>query len=432
MGGHPISLRRHASALKAATFDSGAPIVETSLMPDPALNPDIAIIGGGPAGLAAAETALAAGRSVTVFDAKPSLARKFLMAGKSGLNLSNDLPPDEFRATFPPEMLPFLDTFTGAEVRAWAEGLGEEMFIGSSRRLYPAAMKASLLLRRWLARLSVAEVRTKWRWTGWNGEALTFETPDGPQTVHAKATVLAMGGGSWPRLGSDGAWMETLRAADVETTPLRPANMGFDVKWSDHMADRFAGEPVKTIAMTFDDTRVEGEFTITRNGVEGGVIYTLSAPIRDALARGAATAFIDLTPGRDRKSLAERLMRPRGKLSASNFLRKAVGVTGVKAALLRECAPDVSGDPYELAVAIKALPLRLSAPRPIDEAISTAGGVAWDALTPDLMLTARPGVFAAGEMLDWEAPTGGYLLTGCLATGFAAGRAAAAYAGRLR
>jgi len=395
-----------------------------------ALTPDVAIIGGGPAGLAAAEAALNAGRSVAVFDAKPSLARKFLMAGKSGLNLSNDLPPDQFRAAFPPEMRPFLKEFTGAEARAWAEGLGEEMFIGSSRRLYPVAMKASPLLRRWLARLSAAEVRTKWRWTGWDDEALAFDTPDGPQTIRAKATVLAMGGGSWPRLGSDGAWMETLRAAGVAAPPLGPANMGFDVGWSAHLADRFAGAPVKTIAMTFGDTRVEGEFTITRNGVEGGVIYTLSAPIRDALEKGGAIAHIDLTPGRGRKALAERLMRPRGKLSTSNFLRKTVGLTGVKAALLRECAPEVSGDPYELAAAIKALPLRLAAPRPIAEAISAAGGVAWDALTPNLMLVAHPGVFAAGEMVDWEAPTGGYLLTGCLATGFAAGRAAADYAGR--
>ena len=398
-------------------------------MTSPLLSPDIAIIGGGPAGLAAAEAALAAGCSVTVFDAKPSLARKFLMAGKSGLNLSNDLPPDQFRAAFPAEMQRYLADFTGENVRAWAEGLGEAMFIGSSRRLYPVAMKASPLLRRWLGRLSGAEVRTKWRWTGWDGETLTFDSPDGPQTARPKATVLAMGGGSWPRLGSDGAWMEPLAATGVALTPLRPSNMGFDVKWSDHLADRFAGAPVKTIAMTFGDARVEGEFTITRNGVEGGVIYTLSAPIRDALERGEATAHIDLTPGRGRKSLAQRLSKPRGKLSASNFLRKTVGITGVKAALLRECAPDISGDPFELAAAIKAVPLTFAAPRPIEEAISTAGGVAWRALTPDLMLTDRPGVFAAGEMLDWEAPTGGYLLTGCLATGFAAGRAAASYAG---
>lgn len=389
--------------------------------------PDIAIIGGGPAGLAAAEAALAAGRSVTVFDTKPSLARKLLMAGKSGLNLSNDLPPDQFRAAFPTQMQPFVANFTGEHVRAWAEGLGEEMFIGSSRRLYPVAMKASPLLRRWLGRLSAAEVHTKWRWTGWAGEALTFDTPDGPQTVQAKATVLAMGGGSWPRLGSDGAWMEVLAKAGIALSPLRPANMGFDMRWTDHMVDRFAGAPVKTIAMTFGDVRVEGEFMVTRNGVEGGVIYTLSAPIRDALERGVATAYVDLAPGRGRKSLAQRLSKPQGKLSASNFLRKAVGVTGVKAALLRECAPDVSGDPYELAAAIKALPLTFAAPRPVEEAISTAGGVAWSGLTSGLMLTARPGVFAAGEMLDWEAPTGGYLLTGCLATGFAAGRASADY-----
>lgn len=392
-----------------------------------ATSPDIAVIGGGPAGLAAAEAGLAAGRSVAVFDAKPTLARKFLMAGKSGLNLSNDLPPDQFRSAFPPEIQPFLADFTGAEVRAWAEGLGEEMFIGSSCRLYPTVMKASPLLRRWLGRLDAATVRTKWRWTGWDGDALCFDTPDGPQTVMAKATVLAMGGGSWPRLGSDGAWTGPLAAAGVALAPLRPTNMGFDAPWSAFMSNRFAGAPVKTIAMTFGDQRVEGEFTITRTGVEGGVIYTLSAPIRDVLERGTATVHIDLTPGRGRKAVAERLSRPRGKLSASNFLRKAVGITGVKAAMLRECAPDVSGNPYELAATIKALPLTLTAPRPIDEAISTAGGVRWDALTPDLMLTARPGVFAAGEMLDWEAPTGGYLLTGCLATGLAAGCAAADY-----
>lgn len=396
-------------------------------MSTPALAPDIAIIGGGPAGLAAAEAALAAGRSVTVFEARPSLARKFLMAGKSGLNLSNDLDPDQFRAVFCPEMQPFLADFTGKDVRAWAEGLGEEMFIGSSRRLYPVAMKASPLLRRWLGRLGKAEVRTNWRWTGWDGEALMFDSPNGPQMVQPRATVLAMGGGSWPRLGSDGAWMETLAGAGVALSPLRPANMGFDVGWSDHMADRFAGAPVKTIAMTFADQRVEGEFTVTRNGVEGGVIYTLSAPIRDALEHGEAIAHVDLTPGRGRKSLAQRLSKPQGKLSVSNFLRKTVGITGVKFALLRECAPEISGDPFELAAAIKALPLTLVAPRPIEEAISTAGGVAWRALAPDLMLTNRPGVFAAGEMLDWEAPTGGYLLTGCLATGFHAGRAAAAY-----
>ena len=396
-------------------------------MTQPALTPDIAIIGGGPAGLAAAEAALAAGRSVTVFDAKPSLARKFLMAGKSGLNLSNDLPPDQFCGAFPPEMQSYLKHFTGEDVRRWAEGLGEEMFIGSSRRLYPVAMKASPLLRRWLGRLGAAELRTRWRWTGWDGDVLTFDSPDGPQTAQPKATVLAMGGGSWPRLGSDGEWMKTLAKAGIALSPLRPANMGFNVDWSDHMADRFAGAPVKTIAMTFGNTRVEGEFTITRNGVEGGVIYTLSAPIRDALEQGETTAYIDLTPGRGRKSLAQRLSKPQCKLSASNFLRKTVRITGVKAALLRECAPDISGDPYELATAIKALPLTLKAPRPIEEAISTTGGVAWTALTADLMLNACPGVFAAGEMLDWEAPTGGYLLTGCLATGFAAGRAAAKY-----
>ena len=400
-------------------------------MTAPALTPDIAVIGGGPAGLAAAEAALAAGCSVTLFEAKPSLARKFLMAGKSGLNLSNTRAPDEFRAAFPAKMRPFLADFTGAEIRAWAEGLGEEMFIGSSGRLYPKAMKASPLLRRWLGRLSAAEMRLKWRWTGWTDGALSFETPDGPRSACAGATVLALGGASWPRLGSDGAWDRLLSAAGVALAPFRPANMGFDIGWSAHLSSRFAGAPVKTVALTFGGRRVAGEFTITQTGVEGGVIYTLSAPIRDALERGGATAMIDLAPGRSLDGLARRLARPRGRMSASNFLRKTVGITGVKAALLRELAPDVSADPADLAAAIKALPLTFAAPRPVDEAISTAGGVAWDAVTPDLMLTARPGVFVAGEMLDWEAPTGGYLLTGCLATGFAAGRAAAARARRL-
>lgn len=388
---------------------------------------DIAVIGGGPAGLAAAEAALAADASVTIYEAKPSLARKFLMAGKSGLNLSNDLPPDRFRAAFPTEMLPFLANFTGADVRAWAEGLGEEMFIGSSGRLYPRAMKASPLLRRWLSRLSRADLRLKWRWTGWADGALAFETPEGPRTVRAKATILALGGASWPRLGSDGAWAPVLAEEGVRLAPFRPTNMGFDVGWRAHLIDRFAGAPVKYIAMSFEGRRVPGEFTVTETGVEGGVVYTLSAPIRDALSRGGAVAEIDLAPGRDIAALIRRLSKPRGKMSASNFLRKAVGLTGVKAALLRELAPDVTADPPDLAAAIKALPLVFSAPRPVEEAISTAGGVEWPAVTPDLMLAGRPGVFAAGEMLDWEAPTGGYLLTGCLATGFAAGRAAAAF-----
>ncbi|MEM7506694.1 MAG: TIGR03862 family flavoprotein [Pseudomonadota bacterium] len=391
---------------------------------------DIAVIGAGPAGLAAAEVALEAGRAPVLFEAKPTAARKFLMAGKSGLNLTMDEPSGAFRKHFPSPMRSLVDAYGPADVRAWAEGLGEPVFTGSSGRVFPKAMKASPLLRRWLGRSQGVELRTRTRWTGWSKGALSFDGPGGTHHVRARAVVLALGGGSWPRLGSDAAWMPLLEARDVPLTPLRPANMGFDVAWSGHFCERFAGAPVKPCALSFGARRLEGEFTISRNGVEGSAIYALSAVLRDALTDGPVMLHLDLAPRLDRAALAARLARPRKGQSLANHLRKTIGLTGVRAGLLRECAPDRLSTPEDIAAAVKHLPLPILAPRPLEEAISSAGGIPWRALDADLMLRALPGVFCAGEMLDWEAPTGGYLLTGCFATGRHAGRAAAVFARR--
>lgn len=392
---------------------------------------DIAVIGGGPAGLAAAETLVEAGRAPVIFEAKPSPARKFLMAGKSGLNITKDESPETFAAAInTPSLTPLLETFGPDAIRAWAEGLGEPLFTGSSGRVFPLAMKASPLLRKWLARLEDggASLRTRWRWTGWDGDVLLFETPDGARRVTAGATVIAAGGASWSRLGSDGAWAEALAATGAPVAPFRPANMGFERPWSDHFSDRFAGAPVKPAALSFKARTLRGEFAISRYGVEGSAIYALSADLRDAMDEGPQTITLDLVPDVTATSLAKKLSRPRGKLSRSNFLRKTIGLTGVRAGLLRELAPETADTPDAIAAAIKALPLRLDRPRPIDEAISTAGGLMWEGLDGALMLRARPGVFAAGEMMDWEAPTGGYLLTACIATGRHAGAGAARWA----
>jgi len=378
---------------------------------------DVAVIGGGPAGLAACEALLAAGRTPVLFEAKPSVARKFLMAGKSGLNLTKEEPG--FLEVFSPEMRPFVEGF---DARGWAEGLGEEMFTGSTGRVFPRAMKASPLLRKWLTRLEAVDLRRRWRWEGFEGPNLCF---DQTRVVQARATVFALGGGSWPKLGSDGTWVTVFNAAGLEVKTLEPSNMGFDVAWSAHFAERFAGEAVKTIAMHCAGRSTKGEFTITVHGIEGGVVYVHSAALREALKVGCTEIELDLMPGRSLEELAQRLTRQRKKLSRSNFLRKAVGLTGVKAGLLRECCPDLGDEAGMIANALKALPVAITRARPLDEAISSAGGVAWNALTRDLMLHARPGTFVAGEMLDWEAPTGGDLLTGCLGTGFAAGRSAA-------
>lgn len=389
-----------------------------------------AVIGAGPAGLAAAEALLAAGLRPVVFEAKPSVARKFLMAGKSGLNLTKDEPDDRFLAAFGaarPRLAPSLDAFGPRAAMDWARGLGEEIFTGSSGRVFPAAMKGSPLLRRWLRRLGGAEFRTRWRWQGWQADALAFDTPDGPRRVGARAVILALGGASWPRLGSDAAWVAWLAARGVEVRPFRPANMGFDVAWSGHFATRYAGAPVKNAALSIRGRQVRGEFVVTRHGIEGSAIYAISAALRDALERGDASLTLDLAPDATPGALASRLSRPRGRASLANHLRRTIGLDGVRAGLLRELAPEALADPAAIALALRALPVPVLRPRPIAEAISSAGGIAWDELDAGLMLRRLPGVFAAGEMLDWEAPTGGYLLTASLATGFHAGRAAAAW-----
>jgi hypothetical protein len=389
---------------------------------------DAAVIGAGPAGLAAAEALLAAGIRPVVFEARPTVARKLLMAGKSGLNLTMDADPESFLAAFGPaarHLRPMLDAFGPAEVRAWAEGLGQPVFTGSSGRVFPASMKASPLLRAWLGRLAGAGWRTRWRWAGWDGAALAFATAQGTRRIIPRATVLALGGASWPRLGSDAAWVPWLEGRGIRVTPFRPANMGFDAAWSAHFRDRFAGHPVKGVGLSFGRHRVRGEFVVSRTGIEGAAVYALSAPLRDALETGPATLTLDLAPDRSAGQLAGRLSRDPGRNSLANHLRKTIGLTGVRAGLLRELAPRALHSPADTARALKALPLPLIRPRPLAEAISSAGGVAWADLTPGLMLTGLPGTFAAGEMLDWEAPTGGYLLTACLATGFRAGQAAA-------
>jgi len=394
---------------------------------------EVAVIGGGPAGLAAAEVIAAAGRSVEVFDAMPSPGRKFLLAGIGGLNLTHSEPTPDFIARYGERagwLAPMLHDFGADALRAWAAGLGVETFVGSSGRVFPTAMKAAPLLRAWLYRLRTAGVRlhVRHRWMGWEDGALRFDTPGGEVRVTARATVLALGGGSWARLGSDGAWMPWLAARGVGLAPLRPANCGFDAGWSEHFRERFAGQPLKNVAARFTDAtgrehRRSGECVITTTGIEGGLAYALSAPLRDTIeARGEATLYLDLAPGRDPERLGEALARPRGRRSLASHLQGKAGIDGVRAGLLRECTPrEWMDDPRRLAGAIKALPLRLLSPRPLDEAISTAGGVRAEALDDDLMLRAVPDVFCCGEMLDWEAPTGGYLLTACFATGRRAG-----------
>ncbi len=386
----------------------------------------VAIIGGGPAGLMAAEhLATVDGLQVDVFDAMPSLGRKFLMAGKGGMNITHSEALPAFIGRYgarAAEVGRMVEAFPPEALRAWIHGLGIETFVGTSGRVFPTEMKAAPLLRAWLHRLREAGVRfhVRHRWTGWDERGqLLFSTPQGPLTVAPDACVLALGGGSWARLGSDGAWVSILQAKAIPVAPLRPANCGFDVDWSPVFRERFAGAPVKAVIATVGRLRQQGEFNITANGIEGGLIYAVSAPLRDQLAAGeAGTLSLDLAPGRDLARLSADLAKPRGRDSLSNHLRRRAGIEGVKAALLRECCtPETLNHPATLAAAIKALPLQVAAPRPLDEAISSAGGVAFDALNEHLMLAALPGCFVAGEMLDWEAPTGGYLLTACFASG---------------
>lgn len=394
------------------------------------------VIGAGPAGLMAAEMLAGAGVTVDVYDAMPSAGRKFLMAGKSGLNLTHAEPGDTFAGRYGTRrdwVSGWLDDFDADALRDWARGLGIETFVGSSGRVFPDGMKAAPLLRAWLHRLRGACVRfhMRHRWQGWEGESLIFATPDGAVKVGAGGTavVLALGGGSWAKLGSDGAWVPWLRERGVEVASLRPANCGFEVAWSDHFREKFAGQPVKTVVASFAGQRRQGEFVVTTHGVEGGLIYAFSAGLRDAIeTQGSASLSLDLAPARSLQWLTEQIAYPRGARSMAGHLQSRAGIAGVKAGLLRECAAKEDyADPARLAAAIKALPLRLAAPRPLDEAISSAGGIAAESLDEQLMLKALPGVFCAGEMLDWEAPTGGYLLTACFASGRAAGAGAAAW-----
>jgi len=392
----------------------------------------VAIIGGGPAGLMAAEVLSQAGVRVELYDGMPSVGRKFLLAGVGGMNIthSEDYPAFLSRyAERAPHMAPLLRAFGAEALCEWIHGLGIETFVGTSGRVFPTDMKAAPLLRAWLKRLrdQGVVIHTRHRWTGWSADGgLLIHSPDGEKTVHSDAVLLALGGGSWSRLGSDGAWLKLLEDKGVPYAPLQPSNCGFEVsQWSALMVSKFAGAPLKNVAIGLDDdTPRLGECVVTASGIEGSLIYALSAPIREAINRdGAATVHIDLLPSKPLHKVQAALAKPRGSRSMSKHLHSQLGLDGVKAALLRELAPaEHFNDPAQLAVDIKALPLTLVKTRPMDEAISTAGGVPFEALDERLMLKQLPGVFCAGEMLDWEAPTGGYLLTGCFASGRVAGR----------
>lgn len=411
-------------------------------MTDPSsfLSVDVAVIGGGPAGLMAAETMGRTGLRVHLFDAMPSVGRKFLLAGKGGMNLTHAEAPPAFVSRYGAQaerLRPLIDAFGPQAVRDWAAGLGITTFVGSSQRVFPSDMKAAPLLRAWLHRLRHPEkggapvsFHMRHRWKGWDGAALVFDTLQGPLRVQPRATVLALGGASWARLGSDGAWVPRLQAEGIDVASLRPSNCGFDVAggWSPFFVDRFAGLPFKSVAVRFADSlgnafHRKGEFVATATGVEGSLIYAVSGLLRDQIAReGQATFELDLLPDRTAEQVMAQVAHPRGSRSLSSHLKSRLGLEGIKMGIVNELlGKDALHEPARLAAALKALPIPLAAARPIDEAISSAGGVRWDALDDGLMVRSRPGLFCAGEMLDWEAPTGGYLLTACLASGAAAG-----------
>lgn len=394
----------------------------------------VAVIGGGPAGLMAAEVLSQRDVQVTLYEAKPSIGRKFLVAGKGGLNLTHSENPEEFIARYGPQharVRSLVEAFGPDDIRAWCHGLGIETFVGRSGRVFPKDMKAFPVLQRWLERLRKqgVDLRTRCVWRGWDAnDALLFDTPNDTESVQADAVVLALGGASWPNLGSDGNWVPKVQERGLSVSELRPSNCGFDVAWSQHFRERFAGAPLKSVVLKFTTSAgVEfarrGACMITANGIEGSLIYAASALIRDELSvQEAVTVQLDLAPDRSVEHLTQRLSVSRGSRTMSSHLRSKAKIKGVEAGLLREFAADAMTDPVRLAAVIKGLPVPLTAPRPIAESISTAGGVQFESLDDRLMVNSRPGLFCAGEMLDWEAPTGGYLLTACFASGFVAGR----------
>ncbi|MBT9506556.1 TIGR03862 family flavoprotein [Rhodoferax sp.] len=408
------------------------------------------VIGAGPAGLMAAQVLSSAGVAVHVYDAMPSVGRKFLLAGKGGLNLTHSEPVDIFASRYGArrqQIETLLQGFDATRVRAWAQALGVDTFVGTSGRVFPADMKAAPLLRAWLHRLRHpvqgpgVQFHMRHRWTGWSagstgGTHLDFDTPQGPLQAQADAVVLALGGGSWARLGSNGAWVPLLQARGVAVAPLLPANCGFDVRsgWSEHFSSRFAGQPFKSVAISVATSQGvsfqrKGEFVATATGLEGSLIYAASSLLRDDIIRnGQVTLHLDLLPDMSAEKVLAEVRHPRGTRSLSSHLKSRLNIEGIKAGILYELlGKEQMNDPAQLAVAIKALPITLVAARPMDEAISTAGGVLFEAIDRHLMLEQLPGVFCAGEMLDWEAPTGGYLLTACLASGKTAGEGALKY-----
>jgi uncharacterized flavoprotein (TIGR03862 family) len=397
----------------------------------------VAVIGGGPAGLMAAEVLIQGGIHVDLYDAMPSAGRKFLVAGKGGLNLTHSEPREQFLSRYGmrrKQIEPFLEKFGPDDLLNWVHELGIDTFVGTSGRVFPVGMKTSPILRAWLIRLLEAGVifHMRHKWCGWNSDGvLKFETPDGEASAMPNAVILALGGGSWRRLGSTGAWVPLLTDRGVKVAALKPANCGFNVAWSEYFRDRFEGSPLKSVILSFTDLngkefQKQGEFIITRDGLEGSVIYAIAATLRDEIElNGSTTIHLDLAPGWSQERLIQRLSMPRGSRTLTGHLEKSVRITGVKAGLLREViSKDDFSDPTRLSMAIKNLPIRIDSPRPIDEAISSAGGVLFEELNEHLMIRSLPGIFCTGEMLDWEAPTGGYLLTACFATGRAAGQGA--------